>query len=183
MRAQAGAPRLGPLGTWGFASRGRFETRYDGHTWTVDVDYFDLGEKLRLYHDGVAVEEQKSPATFHLGDGARIKASIGLLGMRQVDLLAGAETSMLTPVEGTAEASRLSLERERPRLSRLIGAISWAVLVFALLAEVPQLLALTGIDVDPALLLPTTVNTLVGFAALAAALERALRFKSSRWLG
>ena len=72
---------------------------------------------------------------------------------------------MLTPVDGTAEASRLQLERDRPVLGRRIGAVSWAVLVVALLYEVPQLIALLGI------------------AALAAAVERALRFKSNRWLG
>jgi hypothetical protein len=33
------------------------------------------------------------------------------------------------------------------------------------------------------LTLPGAVNFLLGIAALAAALERALRFKSNRWLG
>jgi len=172
---------LKPLGAWGFVSRGRFETRHDGHTWTVDVDYFDVGDKLSLYCDGVAVEEQKSPATFGLGAGARIEASIGLLGMRQIDLVVGAARTTLTPVEGTAEAWRLRLQRERPRLSRLVGALSWTVLVIAVLAEVPQLIAL-GTDLDTALM-PPAFNTIIGLAALVAALERALSFKSNRWLG
>jgi len=44
---------LKPLGGWDLVSSGRFETRHDGHVWTVDLDYFDLGEKLHLYRDGI----------------------------------------------------------------------------------------------------------------------------------
>jgi hypothetical protein len=87
---------------------------------------------------------QKSPATFRLGAGAAIEASTSVLGMRRVDLVVEDEATMLTPVEGTAEGWRLQLERERPRVSRLIGAISWTVLVVALVYEVPQLIALIG---------------------------------------
>lgn len=76
-----------PLGGWDFVSRGRFETRHYGHVWTVDLDYFDFGENLHLYRDGVEVEVQKSPATFHLGAGATMVASMSLLGMRRVDLV------------------------------------------------------------------------------------------------
>jgi hypothetical protein len=178
---------LRPLGGWDLISRGRFEVRHDGHVWTVDLDYFDFGEKLYLYRDGVEVEMQKSPAKFELGESATIEASMGLLGMRQVDLVVDGEATMLTPVDGTAEAWRLRLARERPETSRLIGAVSWAVLVVALLYEVPQLVAwiggALGADFDPPVTVPGAANFALGIAALAAALERALRFKSSRWLG
>ena len=178
---------LRPLGGWDVVSRGRFQTHHDGHVWTVDLDYFDFGEKLHLYRDGVEVEVQKSPATFHLGAGATVEASMGLLGMRQVDLVVAGETTMLTPVDGTAEGWRLRLERERPEASRLIGAVSWIVLLVALLYEVPQLIALIsraiGADFEPPITLPAAANLTLGIAALAATLERALRFKSNRWLG
>jgi hypothetical protein len=72
---------LRPLGRRDLVSRGRFETRHDGHLWTVDLDYFDLGEKLHLYRDGLEVEVQKSPASFQLGEGATIEASMSLLGL------------------------------------------------------------------------------------------------------
>ena len=112
---------------------------------------------------------------------------MSLLGMRQVDLVVEGETTMLTPVEGTAEGWRLQLERERPGLSRLIGAIAWIVLAVALVYEVPQLIALIagvmGADFEPPVMLPGAANFVLGIAALAAALERALRFKSNRWLG
>jgi len=178
---------LRPLGGWDLVSHGRFEASHDGHLWTVDLDYFDFGEKLHLYRDGLEVEVQKSPATFDLGEGARIEASMSLLGMRQVDLVVPGETTILTPVDGTAEAWRLQLERERPALSRLVGAVSWVVLLVALLYEVPQLIALIakplGMDFEPPVTLPGAANFVLGITALAAAVERALRFKSNRWLG
>ena len=178
---------LRPLGGWDVVTRGRFEAHHDGHVWTVDLDYFDFGEKLHLYRDGIEVEVQKSPATFRLGAGAEIKASMGLLGMREADLVVDGERTILTPVEGTAEAWRLRLERERPEASRLVGAVSWTVLVVALVYEVPQLLALVagaiGADFEAPVTLPGVANFALGIAALAAALERALRFKNNRWLG
>ena len=126
------------------------------------------------------VEAQKSPATFELEAGAAIKASMGVLGMRQVGLVADGRTTLLAPVDGTPEAWRLRLERERPGLSRAIGAISWTVLVIALVTGVAELIALTG--ADPPFVVGGPLGTLIGLAALAAALERALRFKSNRWL-
>jgi hypothetical protein len=178
---------LRPLGGWDLVSRGRFEARHDGRVWTVDLDYFDFGEKLHLYRDGVEVDVQKSPAKFELDPDATIEAAMGLLGMRQVDLVVDGETTMLTPVDGTAEGWRLRLARERPETSRLIGAVSWTVLAVALIYEVPQLIAFLGnalgAHVEPPFTLPGAANFLLGVAALAAALERALRFKSSRWLG
>ena len=183
----ASSRSLRPLGGWDFVSRGRFETRHDGHVWTVDLDYFDFGENLHLYRDGVEVDVQKSPATFHLGESATIEAATSILGMRQADLVVESETTMLTPVAGTAEAWRCQLERERPEVSRLIGAISWTVLAVALVYEVSQLIALigrvTGADFESPITLPGAANFTLGIAALAAALERALRFKSNRWLG
>ena len=138
-----------PLGGWDLVSRGRFEARHDGHVWTVDLDYFDFGEKLHLYRDGVEVDVQRSPAKFDLDQSATIEATIGLLGMRRVELVVEDETTMLTPVDGTAEAWRLRLARERPETSRLIGAVSWAVLVVALIYELPQLIALVGNALAP----------------------------------
>ena len=155
--------------------------------WTVDLDYFDFGQKLHLYRDGIEVDVQKSPARFDLDQSATIEAAMGLLGMRQVELVVKGEKTVLTPVNGTAEAWRLQLARERPETSRLVGAISWAVLLVALIYEVPQLIALIGnalgADFEPPFTLPGVGNFLFGIAALAAALERALRFKSNRWLG
>jgi hypothetical protein len=183
----AGQRTLRPLGGWDIVTRGRFEAQHDGHLWTVDLDYFDFGEKLHLYRDGSEVEVQRSPARFRLDDHAEIDAAMSLFGMKRVELVVDDRTTELVPVDGTAEGWRLGLERERPGLSRSVGVISWMVLVVALVYEVPQLIALVGnalgADVDPPVTLPAAANLLLGLAALAAAIERALRFKTSRWLG
>jgi hypothetical protein len=174
------ARSLGPLGGWSVLFQGRFETPHDGHTWTVDVDFLDFGQRLSLYRDGVRVEEQKSPASFEIGRATTIEAAMGVFGMRRIELVADGQTTMLAPVDGTAEAWRLGLERDRPGLSRAIGAISWTVLVIGLITGLGELMALAGIE--PPFALPGPLNTVLGFAALLAALERALRFKTNRWL-
>jgi hypothetical protein len=172
---------LEPLDGWSVLFRGRFETRHDGHTWTVDADFLDFGQKLTLYRDGTRVEEQRSPATFRLGAGGTIEASMSMLGMRRIDLVVDGKTTTLAPARGTLEAWRLQLERAQPRLSRAIGAISWTVLVIAFVVGLGELIGLMGMD--PPFAIAQPFNTMLGLAALLAALERALRFKTSRWLG
>ena len=105
---------------------------------------------------------------------------MGVLGMRQIDLVVDGQTRALAPVDGTLEAWRLGLARDRPQLSRAIGAVSWIVLVIALVTGIGELIALTG--VDPPVALGQPFNTILGFAALLAALERALGLKTNRWL-
>jgi hypothetical protein len=166
---------LRPVRGWDVVARGRFETCLDGHLWTIDLDYFDLRERLHLYRDGVEVDVQRSPATFRIGAGATITAAVGLLGMKRVDVAAGGATTTLTPVNGTAEAWRLRFDRARPRLSRLVGALSWSVLALALVLDAGQLTGAVG--------LPGPANLGLGVASLSAALERALALKTSRWLG
>jgi hypothetical protein len=102
--------QLKPLNGWNVPFRGRFETRHAGHTWTLDVDFLDFGEKLRLYRDGVSVEERKSPATFELGPSATIEASMGVFGMRQVELVADGEARQLSPVDRTQVRSNRWLD-------------------------------------------------------------------------
>ena len=171
---------LQPLGRSAFVTRGRFETQHDAHRWTVDVDYFDFHEVVRLYRDGVEVGEQRSPASFRLTQQATINATIGLLGMRKTELMVDGSQIPLTPAAGTAEARRTQLERVHPTVSRSISVLAWMVLAIALVVEVPQLIALlaSGFGVEQVPTAPAAVNTIVGLAALAAALERALRFQS-----
>ncbi len=171
---------LEPLDRWDVVNRGRFEAAHDGHTWTVDVDFFDFSEQLRLYCDGIHVATRKSPARFEIGPGVRIEAAVGAFGMRKIELVEGAVSTTLAPAEGTAEAWRVGLARERPDLSRAIGVASFVVLVIAAVYGAIELIELTGVDAPLGLSAP--VGVVLGFAALAAAIERALRLKSNRWL-
>jgi hypothetical protein len=170
-----------PLGAWGVVSRGRFETDHGGHRWMVEVDYFDPADKVTLYRDGVRARQERSPARFELGPGTAIEAKVGLLGIERAVLVAAGGERRLTPVEGTAEWWRFELERRQPGLSRLLGWLAWAVLVAALLIDGTQLLGFAGIDVP--FRVSGAAATVIGFAALAAALERALAMRSNRWLG
>jgi hypothetical protein len=171
---------LKPLSRWDAAFRGRFETEHGGHAWTVDVDFLDFRERVRLYRDGDLAEAKKSPASFELEPGVRIEAAMGALGMRRIELTAGGNTSLLRPSDGTLEAWRLRVARDRPLLSTAIGAASWLILVVALVVGLGELAGLIGIDWP--LKLPAFANGILGGVALAAALERALRFKSNPWL-
>lgn len=117
-------PTLQPLNGLSAFFHGRFEADHDGHTWTVDADFLDFGQRVHLYRDRVEADVQKSPARFSLSDGAEIRAEMSLLGMREIDLVADDTARTLVPVDGTPEAWRLRLEREHPQLSRAIGAIS-----------------------------------------------------------
>jgi hypothetical protein len=167
--------------------RGVYEVDDAGHSYAVEVDYFDFGEKVRLYRDGTQVEEKKSPARFQIRDGAVIEAKMGLLGMRKLQLLGTEGETPLPPAPGTAEARRANFERQHPTGSRLLGAASWVILVIALVIEIPQLIDLLAEKLnfafDSPLLLPSPVNTFIGILALLAAVERALRFKHNRLLG
>jgi hypothetical protein len=58
--------------------RGVFVIDDSGHAYAIEVDYFDFGEKVRLYRDGTHVEEKNSPATSEIGDDAVIEAKMGL---------------------------------------------------------------------------------------------------------
>jgi hypothetical protein len=167
--------------------RGVYLIDDSGHAYAIEVDYFDFSEKVRLYRDGRRVEEKKSPARFAIGDDAVIEAKMGLLGMRKLHLLGAEGERPLRPAPGTAEARRATFERQHPTGSRLLGTLSWVILVVAIVLEIPQLIDLAadklGFEFDSPLLLPSPVNTLIGILALLAAVERALRFKHNRWLG
>ncbi len=147
----------------------------------IDLGFFDTRERVALYRDGQFVDEARSPASFVIGNGDRIVASLGLLGMKEAHLEVDGAQTMLTPAIGTGERWRLELERQRPGLSRAIGYVSLAVLLVALVVDGSEILGLIDPDLDP-LGLPALVATIVGFLALAAAIERALRLKCNRWL-
>ena len=161
--------------------RGLYGASHAGSAYVVDVDYFDIRERVRLYRDGVLADERRSPATFDLGGGATIRASMALYGMKRAELTVdGAAPAKLVPLAGTAEAKRMAFDRERPALSTLIAALSWIVLAIAAITQVPNMLngigRVVGFSV-PAFALPDWLNLVLGVLGIAAALDRALRMK------
>jgi hypothetical protein len=166
--------------------RGVYEVDHAGHTYAVEVDFLDLAEKVHLYRDGTRIETQKSPASFEVGEGTVVEAAMGLLGMKDLKVSGDGGGARFRPADGTAEAWRERVDREHATASRAVGAISLVVLVVALVLEIPQLLGVgaraLGIGFDPPFELPPVAAAALGFLALAALLERALRFKHNRWL-
>jgi hypothetical protein len=136
--------RLEPVRGVQVISRGVYEIDYAGHSYTVEVDYFDVAEKVHLYRDGARIATEKSPARFELDGGATIEAQMGLLGMKRLRLVEPGRETQLQPATGTAEAGRAAFERDHPLPPLALGAL--------------------------------------GVLALAAALDRALRFQHNRLL-
>ncbi|WP_083260095.1 hypothetical protein [Cellulosimicrobium cellulans] len=167
-----------PVRGWQVLWRGGFATWHRGHEYVVDVDFLDWDERIRLYRDGRLVDEQRRRAAFDLPGGAVVEARLSTYGMRYVRLVDGDGVRDLDPLPGTAEAWRDRLHADHPGASRALGAVSWTVLVVALLTQVPQLLGVlsgfTGWD-PPVLELPAAVNTVLSVGGVAAAVERALR--------
>lgn len=163
--------------------RGLYGIHYQEIDYVIEVDYFDINEKVRLYCNGILTQEQRSPAAFEIG-GATIKASMALYGMKQAELVKREETASkpfkLTPLKGTAEAKRLAFHQVHPISSRLIAGIAWAVLVIAAITQLPNMLNSIGYILGfsiPSFPLPEWMDLLLGILGILAALDRALRMK------
>jgi hypothetical protein len=180
------ADTLRPVKGLDVIRRGVYEIEHAGHAYAVEVDFLDFAEKVRLYRDGGWIDTKKSPARFEPTAGTVIEASMGLLGMKKLKLVDAHGERALQPAAGTAEARRAGFEHRYPTASRVIGVLSWAILIVALIVEIPQLIDFAadkfGFEFDSPLLLPGPVNTLIGVLAVIALIDRALRFKHNRWI-
>jgi hypothetical protein len=179
--------RLKPFSGLEAIWRGVYEADHGGHSYAVEVNYFDFDEKVHLYRDGTRIETKKSPARFETGDGAVIEAAMGLLGMKDVKLVSQTGETTLRPAAGSPEARRASFDRRHRTASRLIAVLAWLILVVAVVVDVPELISLVGdvvgFEFDSPFNLPRPVIAALGILALVAAIDRALRFKHNRWLG
>ncbi len=160
--------------------RGLYGIAHEGSQYVVEVDFFDIKEKVRLYRDGVLIGEKRSPASFDI-DGACISAAMALYGMKHAWLTPeGLPRRGLAPLPGTAEAHRLAFGRSHPVLNALLGATAWFVLAVALVTQVPNLLngvgSLTGWTV-PTFGLPPWLDGFLSVAGILAGLDRGLRMK------
>ena len=183
--AKEGADRLSPTKATDVFWRGLFGVGYGGSSYVVEVDFFDFDEKVRLYRDGCLVEERRSPARFVLDDGAVIEAAMALYGMKRAHLVDSGRARALLPLPGTAEALRLAFDYEHPMASRAIAVVAWAVLMVALITQIPNLLnslaqgaAWLGFPLEfsvPTFALPGWLNTLLGVLGIVAGLDRGLR--------
>lgn len=164
--------------------RGLYETQVGERSYTVEIDYFDVRERIALYCDGALVDIQKSPAAFNLPDGGGIEVAMALYGVKYArvvpDARNGGKARSLVPAPGSAEHLRLRFAEQHPAASRAIAALAWAVLVVALVTQLPVTLNSLGHWAGftvPTFALPSWANTALAVAGLLAALDRAFRMK------
>lgn len=164
--------------------RGLYEAQVGGFSYTVEVDYFDIRERIALYCDDVLVDTQKSPAAFGLSDGGRIEVAMALYGVKYARVVSdaqnGGKARTLVPAPGSAEYLRLRFAERHPAVSRATAVFAWAVLVVALVTQLPVTLNNLGHWVGfavPTFALPIWANTVLAVAGLLAALDRAFRMK------
>lgn len=197
---------LKPFRWWQGLWRSVFGIDQGGTRWDIDVDFFDVKERVALYRDGRQVRTQVLPARFTLDDGATIEVRTSMWGMRRAHLvLARGGEQQLTPVRGSSERWRADLERRHPVVSRAISTTSLLVLLAVVTLQLPQgieWLADVGSEISPALPenmdqvaawfeafsftspwhLDGVANTMLGIVGALALLERALRLRYSWWL-
>ncbi|KRF05253.1 hypothetical protein ASH00_12745 [Arthrobacter sp. Soil782] len=163
-------------------------------TYSVDVrhagDMTDGEIRARLYVDGALRSYAKLPTRFEVPDG-HIEVAINGFGLKRCHYVRtdGIE-QQLSPDPASAEGRRARLHHRHPGTSRVIGAISTALVIVGLGVEVPQVIALLsqipliadsiGTFTSP-IQLPIQINLLIGLAAVIGSMERALRMRSS-WI-
>lgn len=163
------------------------------HRWSVDVRLWgdSDGEVVaQLYRDGVNVARSTLPATFDV-PGGTIDVAASTFGLRRCHFT-GADgiAHQLVPDASSAEGRRAALQRNRPGLSRALGAVSVLVLLAALLLGLPQTIEQItrippiaehlGVFVSP-VHLPGWTNVALAVATILASTERALRLRY-HWL-
>ncbi len=164
-------------------------TRYDVEVWRMG-NVKDGKVTASLYRYGRRIAMSALPAAFPVGDGViEVRASsVGLKRCRYIG--PGAPPRPLTPHPQSVEGRRARLDTTHPSLSRGIAVASLLMLVVGLGLNLVQLAEIvTGIPAVAARIgnfpspvhLPVWFNVLLGFGAVLASAERAMRLRYS-WL-
>ena len=183
---------------WQSFSRSLFYLRVESDggepiTYAVDVRHGgDSSGEIRahLYRNGTLHAESKMPAYFPV-EGGTVEVVSTLFGLRRCHFVTadGAERQLL-PDAHSAEGRRAALDRDRPTLSRVIGAVSVVALLGGValfipqfietISEIPPVAERLGTFTSP---VQFTVwqNVAVGLVTGAASAERALRLRYN-WL-
>ncbi|GAB2621096.1 hypothetical protein [Pseudactinotalea suaedae] len=183
---------------WQPLSRALFHlslTGADGEpeTWSVDVRLWgdDNGDVFaELYRNGAHHARSKVPAELPV-TGGTVQVATSSYGLRRCHYVTeSGQERQLVPDPASAEGRRARLERDRPGLSRAIGALTWTVLAVALVLGIPQIVEQitqippvaenVGTFTSP-VHLPGWLNIGLGVAAAVASTERALRLRY-HWL-
>jgi hypothetical protein len=170
-------------------SEGGRDTEY-----AVDVRYWSNHGTGRvtahLYRDGTHHARSRVPAAFPVR-GGHIEVALSPFGLRRCHYVTADGTEQpLVPDPRSAQGRRARLDRERPALSRVIGAVSVVLLVTGIglnllqavgpISRIPPIAELVGTFTSP-VQLPVWLNLTLGLGAVLGSTERALRLRHS-WL-
>lgn len=142
--------------------------------------------RAHLYLNGTHRAESKLPAIFPVNGGA-IHVATSSFGIRRCHYVtAGGAERELTPDPRSAAGRRARLDREHPAFSRSVAALSVLLLVVGIglnllqvaepASRIPLLAESIG-TFDSPIHLPLWLNLALGFGALLASMERALRMR------
>ncbi|WP_250007516.1 hypothetical protein [Actinoplanes sp. M2I2] len=185
---------------WQTLSRSLFSLPADSRAgrpaaYAIDVNHLrsnDNGDtEAHLYRDGRFQARVRLPAVFPVEGGA-IEVATSAFGVRRCHFVTdnGAE-QQLVPDPRSAEGRRARLDRERPALSRWIGAIAVVLVgvpfVFALaqtaeaVSRFPPLAERFGVFESP-VDVPGWFAAVLTISAVVGSTERALRLRYNSWL-
>lgn len=186
---------LKPFRLWQVFTRSLFfltDSHSDARSrsYAVSVPYVEWEDRADLYLDGQHQASSQLPAVFPVPRGV-IEVQTSMFGLKRMHFVPDSGPHrQLEPHPRSAEGLRARLDSRHPTLSRWIGALSFLIMITALLLGMPQLAELvtsfdvvtahTGTFTSPVALSPEA-NTALGIAAVAASTERALRLRH-HWL-
>ncbi|WP_169164418.1 hypothetical protein [Cellulomonas taurus] len=169
------------------------DTAGEPERWSVDLRFWgdsDTAVRAHLFRDGRHTARSKLPAEFPVPGGV-IEVNASDFGLRRCHYVTGSgDERPLSPEPRSAEGWRAHLQRRHPVASRVLGAVSVAVLLVSLVLGVPQLVQQVT-EIPPVaerlgtfespVHLPGWTNAALVVAGILASVERALRLRY-HWL-
>lgn len=186
---------LKPFRFWQMITRTLYHIKIEnaeGHAdkYSVDVEYYEVGDEVKLYLNDKHIGTSSTPATFPVA-GGYIEVQTTLYGLKRMHYVSDhGEDRLMEPDPRTAEGLREKLELNYPLASRLISSAAVFILLISLVLGLPQIIEyVTHIDFiserfgtfNSPIHLPNWLNITLSILAVTAALERALTLKN-HWL-
>lgn len=184
-----------PFQFWQMITRSIYHIKLEntsGHEekYSVDVEYYEAGDEVKLYLNDKHISSSSTPATFPV-PGGYIDIQTTLYGLKRMHYVSDDHVDVvLEPDPRTAEGIRKKLTLHYPLASRLIGWAAIFILLISLVLGIPQIIEyVTYIDFiqerfgtfNSPINLPDWLNVTLAILAIIAALERALTLKN-HWL-
>lgn len=186
--------RLKEYRWWHIFTRSLFYIRLadeDGKesVYAVNVNYFDEDEKADLYKDGKHIATTYLPGIFPV-PGGEIEVELTTYGLTRMHYVTESDERILSPDPLSMEGLRLRFDKRYPRASNVIKYAAIIILLTSIALGFPQLLQLiTSIPFiadkigtfESPINLPEWLNSILFFAGIAAAFERAITLRN-HWL-